>query len=125
MLVQHHNNAISKYLLNSLNDHAICGLRVYESVVWIEVRNCLLHKNNQNTSTHHFETSTKSLECALHVSSLIHGNHAAVILFVHPDEKSLLLIVPGNKYIFTMARRAEGEHNIKYRLKCVMRIKPF
>jgi hypothetical protein len=55
-----------------------------------EVDQCQLGYN-----TYRCKALAEPGEYFLHVSSLFHGDDAAVILLVNPDQEGLLVVVPG------------------------------
>lgn len=40
------------------------------------------------------QTNAEPLEDLLHVATLLHGNDTQMILFIHPDQEGLVVIVP-------------------------------
>lgn len=48
-------------------------------------------------STNLGETCTEAVEHLLHVASFLHGDHAQVVLLIHPHQECLVIIVPADK----------------------------
>lgn len=48
-------------------------------------------------STNLGETGTEAGEHLPHVASFLHGDHAQVVLLVHPHQERLVIVVPEDK----------------------------
>lgn len=46
------------------------------------------------TDTHLLQAHAEAAENLLHVASLLHGDHAEVVLLVHPHQEAFIVVVP-------------------------------
>ena len=54
---------------------------------------------NRNCETYQGDALTEALEDGHHVTALLHGDHAGVVLLVDPDQERLGVVVPTNMEI--------------------------
>lgn len=48
----------------------------------------------QDTATHLLQAHAEAAENLLHISSLLHGDHAEVVLLIHPHQEAFVVVVP-------------------------------
>lgn len=49
---------------------------------------------NQDAATHLLQAHAEAAENLLHIASLLHGDHAEVVLLVHPHKEAFVVVVP-------------------------------
>lgn len=64
------------------------------SWAWRKELGCVLIGVAVTADTHLLQAHAEAAENLLHIAALLHGDHAEVVLLIHPHQEAFVVVVP-------------------------------